>query len=143
MADMRLILACCFLISALFGADDPWTKVKELKSGTEIKITRVGTKEVWVGKMDEANDERILLVLKNVQMAVDRADVLTLEARPGTGRRMTKESTVKQTDASAELAKPKVPVPGSKPTPQLDSYSSSVGFSSKPGFELIYRKSSK
>jgi hypothetical protein len=143
MAAMRLILACCFLISALFGADDPWTKVKELKSGTEIKITRVGAKEVWVGKMDEANDERVLLVLKNSQMAIDRADVMTLEARPGTGRRVTKESTVKQTDASAELAKPKVPVPGSKPTPQLDSYSSGVGFSSKPGFELIYRKSSK
>ena len=143
MAGMRLILACCFLISSLFGADDAWTKVKELKSGTEIRITRVGAKEVWVGKIDEANDERVVMVLKNVQMAIDRADVQSLEARPGTGRRMTKESTVKQTDASAELAKPKVPVPGSKPTPQLDSYSSGVGFSSKPGFELIYRKSSK
>jgi hypothetical protein len=140
---MKAILACFLLILSSVSAEDTWSKVKALKSGTEIRVFQLGTKEPLVGKIDEADEERIVLALKNEQKAVAKADVERLEARPTGGRPVTKTSTVKREDPSAELAKPKVPVPGSSATPALSSSSSSVTFGTKPGFELVYRKGMK
>jgi hypothetical protein len=140
---MKAILAGFLLILSSVSAEDTWSKVKALKSGTEIRVFQAGAKEPLVGKIDEADDERIVLALKNEQKAVAKADIERLEARPTGGRPVTKTSTVKREDPSAELAKPKVPVPGSSATPALSSSSSSVSFGSKPGFELVYRKGMK
>ena len=140
---MKAILAGFMLILSSAAAEDTWSKVKALKSGTEIRVFQAGTKEPLVGKIDEADDERIVLALKNEQKAVSKADIERLEARPTGGRPVTKTSTMKREDPSAELARPKVPVPGSSATPALSSSSSSVTFGSKPGFELVYRKGMK
>ena len=140
---MKAILAGFMLILSSAAAEDTWSKVKALKSGTEIRVFQAGTKEPLVGKIDEADDERIVLALKNEQKAVSKSDIERLEARPTGGRPVTKTSTMKREDPSAELARPKVPVPGSSATPALSSSSSSVTFGSKPGFELVYRKGMK
>ncbi len=137
---MKATLIGFFLILCSFAADDSWTKVKALKSGTEIRIFQTGVKNPLIGKIDEADNERIVLVLKNEQKSVAKADIERLEARPSGGSRITRTKTVKSEDPSAELAKPSPPIPGSSAVPALSSSSSSVGFSSKPGFELVYRK---
>ena len=140
---MRAILVGFFLILSSFAAEDAWSKVKALKSGTEIRVFQPGIKEPLVGKIDEADEERLVLVVKNEQRAVAKADIERLEARPSGGRPVTKTTTVKSEDPSAELARPKVPVPGSSVTPALSSTSSSVSYGGKPGFELVYRKDMK
>ena len=140
---MRAILVGFFLILCSFAAEDAWSKVKALKSGTEIRVFQAGIKEPLIGEIDEADEERLVLVVKNELKAVSKADIERLEAKPSGGRPVTKTRTVKNEDPSAQLAKPKVPVPGSAATPALSSASSSVSYGGKPGFELVYRKSMK
>ena len=42
-ADMKMILVGFGLIAMAFAAEDAWTKVKELKSGSEVRILKVGS----------------------------------------------------------------------------------------------------
>ena len=127
------------LTSALaFAADNPWTKVQELKHGTEIRIVRKSSRELLLARFDEANEERILIVAKTSQMAVAREDIDRLDARPASktpGRKLTTESTAKTTDPDYTPHPPGgVPVPGT-------SYGSNVSFGGgKPDFETIYRR---
>ncbi len=137
---MRVILAGFFLIFSSVAAEDAWSKVKALKSGTEIRGFPAGIKEPLVGEIDEAIEEGTVLVLKNEQKAVFKADIERLEARPSGARPVTKSTNVKSEDPAAGLAKPKVSVPGSRATPDLSSSTSSLSYGSKPGFELVYRK---
>lgn len=143
MGYMKTLVAVFSLISLAFGADDPWTKVKDLSSGAEVRILKSGAKEPITGNFSEADDERIIVVVKNTQMALDKSAIERLEARPMAAKRTRTESRTQKLDPSAELAKPKVPVPGSRPTPDLQSTSSGVTFTGKPAFELIYRKGMK
>ena len=139
-AFMKQILVWYSLIALAFGAEDAWTKVKELKSGSEVRILKVGSKEAVIGKFDEADEERLVLVVKNTQIAIAKGDVISLEARPMAASKVMTVTHMKNTDPAAELAKPKVPDPSSPATPALSSSSSTVSFGSKPGYELVYRK---
>ena len=131
------------LLSLAFAADDPWTKVKELQSGTEVKILKAGVKDTLSGTFSEADDERLIVVIKNTQMAMDKRDVLKLEARPKAAKKVATQTTTKNLDPSAELAKPKPPTPGARPTPDTQSSSTSFSYGDKPGYEIIYRKGMK
>ena len=142
-ADMKMILVGFGLVAMAFATEDAWNKVKELKSGSEVRILKAGSKDAVLGKIDEADDERVVVVVKNTQLAIAKADVVSLEARPLGGSRVKKESRTEKVDPAAELAKSKVPVPGASATPGLSSSSSSVSFGNKPGFELVYRKGAR
>ena len=62
------ILAGALLAATSFAADDGWSKVTALRSGTEIRVFRRDAKEPIAAKMDEANDERIVpLAIKGLQ----------------------------------------------------------------------------
>src|SRR5690349_9879180 len=82
-----------------FAADDPWTKVKKLKSGTEIRIVKKGASAPLTGKLDEARDESLTMVLKNEQVTVEKDSIERLDYRPSKpGGRIVAESKSK-TDA--------------------------------------------
>ena len=120
---------------AAFAADDPWTKVKDIKSGTELRIFRKGVAQPVLAKMDEANDERILIVVKNEQLSIPKAQIDHLDARPvQKASRVTSNSSSKTTDPDTS---PGPPGHGSR-TPQTN-YSSGLSVGSKPDFETVYR----
>ena len=134
---MLRYLTILLTAAACFAADDPWTKVKELKSGTEIRIYKRGATAPMAGKLDEVFDDRIAVVVKNEQVSIEKDQIDRIDARPSqAGRKMTSETKTK-----TESPDPKpplgmnhgAPVPGS-------SSSTSVGFGSKPDFENIYRR---
>ena len=132
---MRQALFTLLAAAAAFSADDPWTKVRELKSGTEIRILKKGAKQPLIGKFDEANADRVVLVVKNEQMAVAKADVDRLDSRPS-GSRVKAESSAKTEDPKAD--KPPVGPPAiARPS---TSYNSGLAIGSKPDFETIYRR---
>lgn len=79
---MKALFSWFGLIFAVSGADDAGTKVKDIKSGSEVRILKVGIKEAVVGKLDEADDFRLVLVLKNAQAAILKEDVLSIGVRP-------------------------------------------------------------
>ncbi len=130
-------LALLFAGVAAFAADDPWTKVKELKSGTEIRIYKKGAGSPVVGKVDEVRDENLTLVLKNEQVTIDKSLIDRLDYRPvKPGSRITSEtkSKVDQPDTTPPKGMNRgAAVPG-------QSSSTSVSFGNKAEFELLYRR---
>src|SRR5690349_21609000 len=102
-----------FLVAAAtaFGADKSWDKVRELKTGTELRIFKREAKQPVLATMDEANDERIVVVVKNEQIAIAKADIDRLDYRPPrTGSKMTKTTT-----STMEESRDKVAAPQSHP----------------------------
>ena len=57
MLKLTLFLVCSAL--AAFGADDPWAKVKAIKSGSELRVYKKGAAQPLLVKMDEATDDRL------------------------------------------------------------------------------------
>jgi hypothetical protein len=125
-------------VSALFAADDPWAKVKELKSGTEIRIVRKGVAQPLEAKFDEARDDSIVVVVKNEEKAIPKEEIDRLDYRPKPGSRVTRETKTKTDTADGE---PPAGMAHGAPVPG-QSQSTSVSIGSKPGYETIYRRQS-
>jgi len=49
---------------AVFAADDPWAKVKELKGGAELRVYKKGAAQPLLAKMDELTDDNLMVVVK-------------------------------------------------------------------------------
>jgi hypothetical protein len=133
-----MIRSLLFLLSAaaVFAADDPWTKVKELKSGTEIRIVKKGAAKPIEGKFDEAQDDKVVVVLKNEQVAVAKEDIDRLDYRPKPGSRVTHTEGAKDTPPDTT---PPVGMGHGAAVPGK-SYNSGVSFGSKPDYETLYRR---
>jgi hypothetical protein len=133
---MRLLSTLLITLAAL-AADDPWTKVQDLQSGTEVRVTKTGAKQPLTGKFDQATEDKLLLVLKNEQVAIDKAEIERVEARPHKGGGVRREN---RTTNDTRTARPINP--GQNPAPQ-QSTSSNVTFEGKGDFEIVYRKPPK
>ena len=70
---MRTCLHLIAAVATVFAADDSWTKVKDLKSGTELRIVRDGAKQPLLAQMDHATDESLFIATKKEQLVVQRA----------------------------------------------------------------------
>ncbi len=135
----RSFLLALLAVSVLLGADNSWTKVQDLKHGVEVRVYRKGVSEPLIVKLDEVNEERILVVSKNAQMAVAKADIERLDARPlakTAPRKVTTESTAKTVDPDYTPGPP-----GGVQVPTT-SYGTVTtwGGGSKPPFETVYRR---
>jgi len=130
-----------FILATLtvFAADNPWDKVRELKTGTELRILKKGSKQAVIGTMDEANDERIIVVIKNEELAIQKGDIDRIDFRPATKSRVSKETRTTQSDSTQT---PQVGPQGSQTGPSTLT-STSFGPGSKSDFETIYRRTSK
>jgi hypothetical protein len=121
-----------------FGADNPWAKVKDLKTGTELRIYKVGGKQPIFARMDELTDESLVVVVKNEQTAIPKEQIDRIDYRPpAQGSRMTKETKTTNNVPNTEPVGPR-PTPGTS-VPGMSS-SSGLSVGSKPDFETIYRR---
>ncbi len=128
----------CLLLAATaaFAADDAWSKVKELKSGTELRVFKKGSIQPILAKSDDVTEENLLIIVKNEETAIPKDQVDRVDYRPSKAR-VTTETKTKTTDPDTT---PGPPGHGSL-TPG-SSTSTSVGIGSKPDFETIYRRPS-
>jgi hypothetical protein len=137
MSKSAMYKIATFLIAAaaLLGADSSWTRVKELKSRVELRIYKKGAREPITATFDDANDERLIVVVKNEQVAIPKEDIDRLDARAAAPQKLNVEKTEKLTDPDP------VPNPRTGPARPGESTSSNVSFGgSKPDFETIYRR---
>ena len=132
---VRILL---FLLAAIvaFGADDPWAKVRGIKSGTELRIYKTGAKLPVLAQMDEANEENLIIIVKNEQMAIARDQIDRIDYRPPGGR-VSKETKTSVDSTETRPLKPDRAQPSSRPS---SSSSTNVTVHSKPDFETIYRR---
>jgi hypothetical protein len=128
-----------FVLTAIvtLAADDPWAKVKDLKSGTELRVYKKGASQPLLVKMDEVTDENLIVVNKNAQMAVPKDQIDRVDYRPVKAR-VTKET--RTTVSNGGEATPPAPGPNQNAGGPSTSTSTSVSFGSKPDFETIYRR---
>jgi hypothetical protein len=124
---MARILVLLLTAMTLLGAEDPWTKVRQVKSGAELRIYKKGAKQPVLAKMDEANEERVLVVVKNEQVAIHKDQIDRIDYRPPqSGGRLKTES--KSTTESQDSKAPS------------SSTSTALTVQSRPDFETIYRR---
>ena len=134
---MTKLLFVLLAASAAFAADDPWGKVKDLKSGTELRIYKKGTPQPILAKSDDVTADNLIVVVKNEQIAIAKDLVDRIDYRPNKGSRVATETKSKQTDPDPD------PIPG--PPGHVSavpgtSTSTNVGIGSKPDFELLYKR---
>src|SRR4051794_16305492 len=127
-----LFVLSTFVVTAA-GAEDSWLKVKQLKTGTELRVYKKAAKQPVSALFDEATDTNLIVVIKNEQLAIPKDDIDRLDFREGkAGPRVTSENrnVVKDQNNAAPRIR------GSNPGPSTTS-SSGVTFSGKGDFETI------
>ncbi len=133
-----MILRLCALLSIpalLPAADDPWAKVKDLKSGQELRIIRKGVPRPVLAQYDDLTDDHLMVVMKNEQQAIPRAEVDRIDARPiQTKSRVKVESKSETKDPEPSRSRP-----NETSAPTTNS-TSNVVMSGKPDFETVYRR---
>jgi hypothetical protein len=136
---MRLFLIFLATVAIAGAEEDTWSKVCHLKSGTELRILRKSSRQPVLATMDEATDSRLIVVLKNAQIAIPKDDIDRIDSRQASGRRFTKNSRV--TTKATDIA-PTPTVPSRAALPSTSS-SNSLTINTKPDFETVYRRKSK
>ena len=132
---MRYILSV-LAFASLLAATDPWAKVRDLKTGGEVRVYKTGVKQAVSGIFDEATEENLILVIKNEQKAIPKADIDRIDYRAKSGSKVTKETrTVTKEPDTAAPRLPGMPAPGAS-----TSTGSSVSFGGKGDFETVYRR---
>jgi hypothetical protein len=136
----KLFFPLCVAL-ALLGADDPWAKVKDLKTGTELRVYKRGAAQPLTVKMGDLTDENLVVINKNEETAIARDLIDRIECRPSGKSRITTESKIATKDATGD-PKAVIPAPnsrggGSGPT---TSTSSGLSVGSRPDFETIYQR---
>jgi len=140
---LKTIIVLCAAVLA-FGADDPWAKVKELKTGTELQVYKRGSVQPLAVKMDELTDQNLIVINKNAQTAILRDDIDRIDARPSGKTRTVNETKVNEKNAATD-PRSTIPGPNSPPgamSPPTSGASSGVTWS-KPGFEIVYRRTAE
>ena len=130
------------------GADDPWTKVREVKSGTELLIYKQGLKKAIAARMDEATETRLMIVIGESQVAIPKAEIDRIEQRPlPKGSRVTRETKttkgVFDSDADGHAdghGQPMKQGQTKPPASASSSTSSGVSIGGKAPFEPLYRR---
>jgi len=136
MRTMTLLLLSAI---TLVAADDPWAKVQEVKSGSELRVFKKGAKQPVLAKLDQVTEESVVIVVKNEQVAVPKEEIDRIDARPTGGNRVTRQTTTKM-NAPGNPSPSDQRIGGGSPGPSSSS-SSSLSFGGKPDFETVYRRS--
>ena len=118
------------------AADDPWTKVRDLKSGTDLRIFKKGGMHPILAKMEEANPDSLVIVVKNEELSIPKDLIDRIDYRPFKGSRVTKETRENFEPADAKTA---AESPNNMPG-QSSSATTSYVFGSQPDFQTLYRR---
>jgi len=139
---MTRILLVIFAALVTMGADDPWAKVKELKSGSDLKIWKRGASQPVDAKYDDVTEEKLIVVLKNEQVGLDKSEIDRIDARaPSKRPKPTVESkTTREVQVSDRSAAPPRSMKEAQVGGPSTSTSSTVSWGDRPGFETVYRR---
>jgi hypothetical protein len=138
---MKSVLLFFVAAALVFGADDPWAKVKALKTGTELRVYKRGSVQPLTVKMDELTDEDLVVISKNSQTAIPRDQIDRIEARPAGKTRTTTDTVTAEKNAATD---PRSNIPGPNQPPgavhaATTTASSGVNWTT-PGYEMVYRR---
>jgi len=123
------------------AAEDAWAKVRELKSGSELKLWKKGWSQPVDAVYDQLTEEKLLVVMKNEQVAIPLEGIDRIDARASAkGTKPKVESNVtRDVERPERAAAPPRSMRDPQPGAPTMSSSSSMSWS-RPGFETVYRR---
>lgn len=135
MTRLTLILLAAL---TLFGADNPWLKVRQLPNRSELRIYRNGDKSPLNAVLADTSDDAIVVVAKNKQLTLRKDEIDRLDARPPAKPSKPEVTTTsKQTDPDYTPQ----PGPGARPALPGTSSASGISFGSNKGdFKTVYTR---
>lgn len=141
---VRKVLLLLLTASAAFAAEDAWAKVRELKSGVELRIYRKGQKQPVLARLDEARQDSLVVVMKNEQTAIDKEDIERIDCRkPQTGSWLKPEIQTTTHGPDRESPAPVLQKPSRTPQRTANRSRNTYGgltLGSRPDLETIYRR---
>lgn len=137
---LRYLFLAFACVAVSLGADDGWGKVKAVGSGTELRITIIGSRTPVLAQMDEATEDSLIIRTKTEQRSIPKEQIDKIENRAGQiAPRMTRQTQVDNLPVNKEATRP-TPGPARTPGPP-SSASTSYSKGSKPEFELLWKRS--
>jgi len=137
---LKTILVLCAATLA-FGADDPWAKVKELKTGSELRVYKRGSAQPLLVKMGDLTDDNLVVVNKKEETAIPRDQIDRIEARLAARTRTTTDTESAEKNAASD---PRSSIPGPNAPPgamHAPTTTTSTGVQwTKQDFEVVYRR---
>jgi hypothetical protein len=81
--QIRGRIALVFLAAAVtaLAQDDAWITVQQVESGTDLRIYKTGEKKPISGKMGQASDGNLMVVVKNGQESIDKDQIDRIDMR--------------------------------------------------------------
>jgi hypothetical protein len=78
-----LVLATSFALAAdKDAAADPWEKVKNLKTGSDLRIYKTGATEPIIAKFGDVTERKLVVILKNTETAINKAEIERIDFQP-------------------------------------------------------------
>lgn len=145
--SLRLLPVLLLLMLPAFASDD-WNKVKDLPSGSDLKVYARGSAQPKLAKYADTTDSSLIVVVKNEQVAIPKGEIDRIEARPPAkkgGKRVVHETRVDAPAKPSTDAGPHGPTAGpQRSVPGTPGYSTTTSISSgdKGEFSTIYRRAS-
>src|SRR5437899_2928313 len=96
---MRKLVLLLSTVALAFAADE-WVKVKEQKTGTELRVYKRGAAQPLLVKMDELTDDNLVVINKSEQTAIPRDQIDRIDARPVTKRSFKPVTTTAEKNAA-------------------------------------------
>ncbi len=143
--SFRLLLVPFLLMLPAFAGDE-WNKVKDLPSGSELKIYARGSAQPRLARYADATDSSLIVVIKNEQVAIPKGEIDRIEARPPVkkgGKKVVQETHTDDPAKPSFDAGPHGPTAGpQRGVPGTLGYSSTTTMSSadKGEFSTVYRR---
>jgi hypothetical protein len=97
---LLLLAATSLTLGADTKADDPWAKVKELKSGSEIRVYKVGVTQPIVAKSGDVTDDRVIVIIKNEETGIRKKDIDRIEYHAARTKPVKTETRTQTYDAN-------------------------------------------
>ena len=113
---------------------DPWSKVEELKGGTDLRIYKAGSSQPLAASFADLNDDNLIVVIRNTETAIPKSSIDRIEARAKGGGRMHSETRESETPPDQSASNPR------EQTGPGTSSSTNLSFGSKGDFQIVYRR---
>ncbi len=146
--NLRLLLVPLLLTLPAFAGDD-WEKVKDLPSGSDLKIYQHGASQPKLAKFADATPSSLIVIVKNEQVAIPKDGIDQIDARPPAKKGVKKGKLVQETHAldpaqPSTDAGPHGPTAGPQQTPGSGNYSSSASYAlgDNRDYSTVYRRTS-
>jgi hypothetical protein len=132
---MKRAILLLLTAAAAFGAEDPWMKVRELKSGVELRIYKLNEQAPILAQLDQAGEESLIVITKNAQLSIPKQDIERIDYREARSQRRGKGVRVERKVAAKNAEVTNNTIPGA-----TTSVATGIRFPSRAHFETIYRR---